>query len=173
MVDVGKIFNLTLEQARNDLIGRKGLSLGHIYAFKPDGSMGIFALDPSIFEPGAVKAGFARRLRQALLDGGYEAYGFCAEAWVSTRTADDGKGNILPEDDPDRDEVLQVIVGTRERGYCRYSTMHRRPNGTVRRLSERPYDPDEHGGRFGHLLTPQPWSGTPRYAGLDNQVLRH
>lgn len=171
MPDVGKIFDLTLTEAKNDLIGKKGLTLGHIYAFKPDGSMGIFALDPSIFEPGAVKAGFARRLRQALLDGGYEVYGFCSEAWVSHRELGDGKGDILPEDDPDRDEVLMIVVGTKERGYVRHYKMHRRPDGTVRRLSELEYDPDAHGGRFGHLLTPQAWDGMPQH-GLAG-VMRH
>lgn len=171
MPDVGKIFDLTLTEAKNDLIGRKGLSLGHIYAFKPDGAMGIFALDPSIFEPGAVKAGFARRLRQALLDGGYEAYGFCSEAWISTRTDDDGKGDILPEDDPDRTECLMIIVGTKERGFVRNYRMHRRPDGKVRRLSEMEYDPDGHGGRWGHLLTPKPWDGRATF--MDDTVLRH
>lgn len=167
MPDVARIFALTLEQAKNDLIGKKELPLAHIYAFKPDGSMSIFALDPAIFNPDGTKQLYARMLRQRLIDEGYEAYGFCSEAWVSSNREE----YELPEQDPERREVLMIIVGTKERGFQRNYEMNRRPNGTVRRLSEQPYSPDMQGGRFGHLLTPQPWDFRPDKPA--EHVLRH
>lgn len=170
MPDVGKIFDQMLQLARNDLIGTKGLKLAHMMAFKPNGETGLFALDLTIFEPDGTKSAFAARLRAELIGGGYEAYGFYTEVWISRSDTAGRPRFALPELDPARDEALRVIVGTRERGFARDYRMVKRPDGTVRRLAEKPYNPDATGGRFGHLLTPAAWNGSPTIDATERAV---
>ena len=164
--DIARIFTLMLELAKNNLIGKKELSLAHLYAFKPDGALTIFALDPAIFAPDGTKSLFAAKLRHQLRTEGYEAYGFCCEVWITNKLPAELKDG-LPENDPERREALTVIVGTRERGYARRYEMNRRPNGTVRKLTEMAFNPDDTGGRFGHLLTPAAWDGAATGEGFD------
>lgn len=155
--DVATLFRLLHQHAVNDLVGTDGLRLAKLFAWQPDGGMTLFALDMGLFDPHGPKQKLALQLRDKLRGDGYTAYGFYTEVWVSHRQ------DRLPEDDPARDEALMIVVGTRDRGFVHKYRMVKTPKGKIKRLSEMPVDPDEQGGRFGHLLTSQAWDGMPSW----------
>lgn len=164
--DVATIFRLLHQHAVNDLVGTDGLRLARLFAWQPDGGMTLCAIDPALFDPHGPKQRLAAQLRDKLRDEGFTAYGFYTEVWVSHRA-----DIPLPEDDPARDEALMIVVGTRDRGFVRNYRLVKTPKGKIKRLSEMPVDPEAEGGRFGHLLTPQAWDGTPSWR--PTAALRH